>query len=772
MKRIFSYFLLLLSYIVYGQSNYTLSGFVSNQNNIPVKTGNVLLLDENSNLVKYALIIEGKFTFTHLNTNKYIATITSLGYNKESRTLFLDEDKILNIQLKKSVIALDEVTIKANKNNVTINNGNLKVTIKNSIFESLPSTIDILSKLPGIQINPNQESIFVVGKGSPLIYLDNQRISLDQLKSLSVEDIKDIELISNPSAKYEAQGRSLIFVTRKHNTIDGYKIQLSEIASIKKRFNNYLEVNSNYKKNKLELRSNFNYNQLGFWEGASSELALLENNIKSQYQVTATGPRPQYIIGSGIFYQFNKNDYISGQINLRAQTDKFPLKTNSILQQETREDHILTEVQNDEKRNFLSSNINFNKKINPSTSLFFGFQYSNYIRHPKSSIFNNFNKKGFELLQNRDQRYEISSFASKIDIEKRISKRVKLEIGGSISNANALAYSNFSFINPINTTISNYDYKESNYASYGQLSGNLNIIEYSMGMRLETNIVKGGFRSDNDLLINRKQTQYFPKIKINIPIDSTKSISFNYSKTIRRPHYLNASSISTFINPLVEFSRNVNLESTIIEEVSTIFQYKKSTLDINYYKENNPVFYDVIYDSLENRVISSPQNFEKESGYQIRFTNLASYKFWNSTNSLTLTHNSIKNSTAISNEAKPYLYYHSSNEFKLSSKTTLGLIFWGFTKRNQSVFKRNALFVANASFSKTYFNTLMVAINFNDIFKNFVYQDNFTSNNIAVQNNFYVDGREVSFTIKYSFGQTKKSSFRNKNIDPNLDRIQ
>lgn len=772
MKRIMYLSFLLLSYIGYGQSEYSLSGTILDQNNTTVEAGDVILYDKNSNLVKYTFIKNGKFVFERLKANEYTLSIVALGYLEKSEVILLDSNKNITIELKENTVILDEVTVKAIKNNITMANGNLKIRIENSVLESLPSTVDILSKLPGIQISPNQESISVVGKGTPLIYMDNQKIDIDQLKSLSVENIKDIELIDNPSAKYEAEGRNLILITRKQNSLDGYNIKLSEIISFKRRFNNYLGVHSNYKNNALELRGNFNYNQLGPWEGADSMLNVLDQDIKSQYQVRATGPRPQFITGGGFFYQLNKNDYISGQVNLRAQTDKFPIKTNTLLQDQSIEDHIITEGQNDEKRNFLSSNINFNKKITHTSNLFFGLQYSNYVRHLKSHIFNNINEAGFELSQNRNQRYEIGVFASKIDIDKNFGEHTKLEIGGSLSNANALALSNFEFINPVDKKISKYDYRESIYASYIQLSGNLNKIEYSTGIRSETNIVKGGFRNANELLVNRKQTRLFPKIRINIPIDSTKSITLNYGTIINRPNYLNASSISTFINPFVEFSRNVNLKSTTIEEISTTLQYKKYTCNISYYTENNPVFYNVAYNNTENRVISSPQNFEKESGYQIRFANTATYRFWNTTNSLTLVHNSIKNPTAVTKQSKPYLYYYSNNEFKLAAKTTLGLNFWGFTRRNQGVFERNALFIMNASFSKTYFENLQIAVNFNDIFRNMTYKDKYTSNNIAVQDTFYVDGNEISFSIKYSFGKIKKLSFKNKDVDDNLNRIR
>ncbi len=772
MKQQICIFFLIISCIGYGQQ-YTLSGTVSDQNNLPIATGGMLLLDKTvQRLIKYEFVINGKFSFNNIGAGEYTLSIICAGYQKKSTIIHLDSNKTIDMLLRENTVALEEVSVTTAKNNITFNNGNLKVTIENSIFESLATPTDVLSRLPGIQVSPNRETISIIGKGNPLIYLDNQRIDFDQLKSLSVESIKDIEIIDNPPAKYEAEGRSLILITRKQNLADGYKISLAEIASFKRRYSNYAEVNTNFKKNKLELRTNFSYNQLGFWEGVGSKLIVPAENIISNQETTSIGPRPQFIIGGGFFYQLNTNDYISGQINYRAHTDKFPIITNTKLNVDQTEDFIVSDSQNDAPRSFLTSNINFNKKLNKTSNLFFGLQYSNYIRDLKSFISNNINQMGFKLSQNRDQQYEVGVFAARIDFETVLNNNLKLETGGSLSHGNAFAFSDFEFIDPpMQQAISNYDYDEDIYASYAQISGNIHKIKYSAGIRSETNIVKGGFRKDSGLLIDREQTRLFPKIKINIPLDSTKSITFNYNTTINRPSYLNASSISTFINPLVEFSRNVNLQPTTTEEISTDFEYKKYAINLSYFNTENPVFYSPVFNTSENRIISSPQNFEQESGFTVRLQNTANYKLWNTTNSITAIYSKINDPAAIFKKTKPYVYYYSNNEFKIASKTTLGIHLWGLTKRYQGIFERNDMFILGASFSKTFFENLQLTINANDIFGNMNFEDRYTINGITSEDIFYVNAQEISFSIKYSFGKVKDAAFKNKDIDDNLNRM-
>ena len=119
-----------------------------------------------------------------------------------------------------------------------------------------------MTKLPKIQISPDKESITVIGKGNPLLYIDNQKVMINDLNSLSVDDIKTIEIINNPSSKFEANGKVVILITRKLSKKEGFKLDFSENASFQKRFNNYFGINTSIKKKKLEFKFNFNYNQI------------------------------------------------------------------------------------------------------------------------------------------------------------------------------------------------------------------------------------------------------------------------------------------------------------------------------------------------------------------------------------------------------------------------------------------------------------------------------------------------------------------------------
>lgn len=775
MKRItLIVFYLLNILIASAQQQYEITGSVTDENNISVQAGNVILtLEKGAQLMKYALITEGSFILNSIPSGSYIFTIESLGYETFSQTIDLQKDVILNIILKEEITNLDEVVVNAPTETIIQKNGNLKINIENSIFKSFPKTLDILSKLPKIQVSPDRESISIIGEGSPLIYLDNQKITVNELNSIPIDAIKEIEIINNPSAKYEASGNTVILIKRKKNYADGLKTSLSEIASLKRSFSNYISVNSSLKRNKLELKANLGYNQLSLWESNASNFNLIEEDITTNYNVVATWPRLQVKAGVGAFYQFNEDDYISINTNLTILRDKTSIITKTYLREQTTQTNILSSSDNKGIRDFFTSNLNFNKKLKPiDGNLFFGIQYSTHKRDLKSNVFNNINDTYFEFSQKRDQKNRIHSIASRIDFEKFFKNNMKLEIGGSVSIANTNSFSNFEIEELENPEISNYNYSENNYASYTQLSGAFYKIDYYAGLRMENTYLKGGFEDNNTLLIDKNQTRFYPKIGLVFPLDSTKTISINYSKTITRPNYSQANSLTTFINPFFEFSNNINLVSTTRQNISINFQRKKSAIKLSYYNRKNPIYYSISYNDQLNRATMSPTNFKKESGYLIEFNTPFKYKFWNSNNFVTSGIIKIEDPNALLKKSSPYLYYYSNNDFSISKNTSLNLNFWGVTKRNEGVFERKSLFIVGFSASKTIYEKLNITLHFNDIFRGMNFDEKYNINQINSQTIYYVDAREVSLSMKYSFGNITQTSYKNKNVDENLNRIK
>ncbi|MDN3672748.1 TonB-dependent receptor [Flavobacterium branchiarum] len=661
---------------------------------------------------------------------------------------------------------LKEVVIDAKTKTFTNKNGNIKVDVANSIYNSIPNTLDLLSKLPKVLLSPNKENISIVGKGTPLIYIDNQKVGINDLNALSVDDIKSIEIIQNPSVKYEADGRAVILITRKFSKKEGFKTILSETASFKKDFNNYIGFNSSFKKGKLEWKANFNYNQLQPWEYQSVDYAIPSASIVSNYDVDAFTKRKQFVFGGSMFYKINEDDYLSFTVSSKLQGDTFGINSNTYNKKEDVINNVLTYTDNDNNKDFVNSFLNYSKKIKSiDTQIFTGILYSNFNQGLFSEIENNYNNTEFELTQIRDQKFKVDFFSGRVDIEKKFKNEMLVEIGGLYSSANSKSdFDIFSYDTNQNIR-SHYDFKEQNLAGYGQLSGKINKIDFAVGLRVENTNANGKYKTDVTPLIEKNYTNFFPKVEFTFPIDSTKSISVNYSKSISRPNYSSLSQGTTYINPYFVYARNINIDPTFNNEISTVFQYHDKSVKLGYYRNINPVYSSFSYDKEQNILTFKDVNFDRESGFSVDFTLPFSYKFWTTTNSLIFILEKIEDKSALFLSSKPHLFYYSSNEFKLPKGYTFSVFCWGITKQNIGILEKNERFVMDMGLSKTFFKNWNCTLSFNNVFNDREMKEQFVVNNINSQTRYLLDSQEISFAVKYSFGKMKDTEFKGKSID-------
>lgn len=775
LKKYYSFALFFSCLIGLSQNNFTLKIELIGSGNETIKEGNAYLFDAKTNqIIKTESIVDKQLIFTSLNEGNYTLLITCEEFEEFEQKVFLNKNLTLKIELTKiNFTELNEIVVKGNKKTFTNSNGNIKVDIANSIFKAIPNPIDLLSKLPGIQISGDQENISIIGRGNPLIYIDNQRVGINDLNTLSVEDIKTLEIIKNPSSKYEAEGRAVILITRKLSKKDKFETTISEVASVKKRFNNYLGINSNFKKNKTEIKTNFNYNQLNPWESAANNLEIPNDNITSNFIAESYTKRRQFILGGGLYHQINENDYLSFNLSGKIQKDNDENTTNTFHDQNNVQNKIETLNNNDENRNFLNSFVNYNKKIKPlDINLFTGFQFSNFNQKSNSIIQNNYDNTQFDLTQNRNQKFNVDVFSGRTDLEKTFKNEMKWEVGALYLSAEA--NTDFEVLNFIsnNNENSNYNFKEKNIAGYTQLSGKIKKINYLFGLRTENTSIKGKYANDDFLLIDKDYTNFFPKIQLDIPIDSTKTIRFNYAKSISRPNYSSTSQISIYTNPYLVYSRNINLNPTITDEISGTFQYKDKSVKLNFYRSKDPVNFAFSYDSTVNLITFNSINYTKESGIDLEFTLPFKHNIWNSTNSFNFIVNKIEDKSAVFNESKPYLYYYSNHIFELPKEFNFSITGWGLTERKEGIFKRNSLFIMNLALSKTLLKNLDCTVSFNDVFRNMNFNEDLTINNIASKGIYYTDTREISLSIRYKFGKIKDSNYQERDIDQNSNRIR
>lgn len=764
MKSITFVLLLFLSSLSFSQNAFTIQGIVQTESKTPIHIGDVLLY-KNDKIVSYTSLSEKGFSFSIIKADKYLLKLICVGFQIYEQEIILKEHLKLAITLKEKSENLNEISIVATKKVLENKNGNVIANVEGTILSKEMNTVELLSKLPNLQVSPDGEQISIIGKGNPLIYIGGQRISVEELQTLQVDEIKTIEIINNPSVKYEAEGRAVLLITKRRNTREGSELNVTEKASYKNYFNNTLGANLSVKKKRLEFRLNAAYNQLKIWEKNQADYEVTNKNIFSDYVVKAITIRPQYVFGGGLYYAINDTDYISFNTRFRTQVEPFTIDTNTFLDDNGNQQNINTLSNNVGKRVFSSSNINYFKSFNERNNLFLGAQYTNYTRDVDNSIQNTFETTNTSNVVNISQDFNVESWVLKGDYEMQFKKGNQLEFGFNYAN-------NFSkSLLQINDENSNYEYLERINGVYTQFSGGKEKINYGFGIRLENTQKEGGFKENNTLLVDRNNTFVFPRGNINFIFSDEKSLNFSFVSSINRPSYSTAVTTTAFLNPGLEFQGNINLKPTTTNEVSANYQFLGNSVSLQYFKSKNSVNYRLFFDETRAISIMSPTNFDEQTGINLNLSFPLKYKIWSSTNSATFSYTIVNDERVSKSETSPFLYFYSNHQFKINNLSSLNINGWFLTSRKDGVFNRDEVFTLNAVFTTKIFSKLDITLSANDLFNTLEFGENYTLQNLNVNSLFFTDANEYAIALRYVFGAVKNSNYKNKSVDEELNRM-
>jgi len=773
MRMTFFTGLFTFSFATQAQTLVKLTGAVTDSSNNKIAAGNVFLLRQaDTTLCRVTILEGGRFIFDAIEKGRYLIKIISSGFNESIIELHAEVDTQVSVQLGYAIHVLENVTVSNVQKVFSVSNGNIKVNIDNPVFAAIPDPISLLSKLPGVQLSPDGETISVVGKGKALIYLDNQQISVNELKSLSSRDVKSVEILSNPPARFEASGRVVIFITRKFSRREGFKAELSETFSQKRFRHNWSSVNLSYKLKRTEITAGLQYNYLNLWESNSNQFSA-GTDVSSDYSLKATGPRKQLLVRAGVYFRLNEQNSLSLSANTRIHKEPFDINTNSGFREGLANSTSYTRTDNYSEKPYSGIILNYFRKFKKSNGdLFVGGQYSSYTQRLTSAIFNSINNGSLQNSQYRDQAFYIQAASGRADYNKKLSENTTLGVGLVYSSAWSDALLQNNFFNPSGGSNTDYAYTEDITAAYSQLTTKLGKVSANLGLRFENSVTIGKSSTTPALTVDRTFNRLFPRCSFSFPIDSIRMLTIAYTSSVSRPNYSNLSQIVTYINPFFEWSSNANLKPSVTDEISATLQSGQYSFQLTLLKRKNPIYYNSSYDISGRKFTVIDDNFDEETGVNFSATIPVNYKKWSSTNMATVSLNKVEDADAVNLKTTPYLYFYSGNQFSLNSGYSLFSNFWILTSRYEGIFKRNTIFALDFGASKAFKNGLNLSLSCNDIFRSINFREKIFINNVSSDIIYYDDGREVSLNLRYSFGSIKNAAYRNKNVNDNSDRIR
>lgn len=770
-----------------------ISGRVTDSHQAPVSFANVLLMQEDSTLIKGSITNEeGYFLIEDVSEGPYILVVSMLGYKTTHRRLRVEDDRqsihLDPIRLEEESFQLEAVEISRKKPLFVQKTDRLVINVENSITSVGGSVLEALEKSPGVRINRQGNSISLNGKSGVLILINGKEkqmpldAALQMLQGTSAAQIEKIELITSPPAKYDASGSGgVINIVFKKSENQGTNASLSLNVGYG-RYEKYGgSILFNHRSRKINLYGNYGYSFDHSFEFVNNIRAIHFNNL-----MTKVSTRPNWIVfktqhqaNLGIDIALTQNTLLGAFVS--AYDDEWNNGDNSFTEINITENHTPTTIMNlysRERRHWqhIMGNLNLVHKINSKQSLGLDLDYLRYRNNSPGDMVNEISDVQTNQLQQEQFRVRketpLSIWVGKIDHTLKIGEHLTLETGlkGTFTQfENDIEVAKKSMenweANPNFTQISTL--RENVLAAYHSFEYNRN----------EKTQVSGGIRYEfTDFAINfqgglnqRLYSNLFPTLNISHQIFENHAIQFTYNKRINRPSFNDLASHATLLDPYTFITGNPFLQPAISNTIKTDYRFKNVLLSISYTHEDSAIAtYQPTINAEKNILIYAAQNFDYLNTWNATISLPVSInQWWEMQNNIILLSQHLK-----TGEGYPLIEIHQpsvsinmTHSFSLPRNFSLELsgawqsrTLWGYMRMEP-------IGSVNAGLQKVFADDSKLSFNCTDIFD--TYNWRFTTD-IPEQNIntfFGVNFEGQKFRISYSrtFGSQKVKSARKRN---------
>ncbi|MBP6235910.1 MAG: outer membrane beta-barrel protein [Saprospiraceae bacterium] len=608
---------------VSAQTLYHLSGKIVDDKTSPIDLALISLMNEADSLIKSEYTDEdGSFEFSSVKEGNYTIKVKMLGFESVEKKINLsgqNKQIVLDpIELEISSQLIDAVTVTAKTPYIERKIDRTVVNVDALIANAGSNALEALERAPGISIDQNG-AIKLKGRAGVTVYIDDKPTYLsgaeleNYLKSLPAGSVKQIEIMTNPPAKYEAAGNSGVIniITKRSKTIGFHgNTVLSLQQGRYTRSNNSLNLNFN--KNKISLYANFN----GGFRNSFQDLNINRYYKDEQNVRNSSFSQNSFIVKDGrsgnakigLDYYMNEKTTIGfsakGMLSLSGDnTDNIALVNDA-------QNIIVNRVTADNNSENTFDNGTFNvyiKQLLDTTGSVLTVD-ADYVKYNSGSsqVFKNyiFNAENIQTYSDRINGQipsEISIYAAKADYSKPLNSSVKLEAGlktAFTQTDNEAIYTNT--IGDITTPdygLSNrFLYDEWIHAAYLNFNKNYGRLGIQLGVRAETTTLKGnqlGNIEQPDTNFTRTYSNIFPTFYTSYQVDSLGHhvLGFTFGRRIDRPFFQD---LNPFISPLDKFtfyggnpgllptySNNFSISHSYKNTINTSLNYAKTTDGIN-----------------------------------------------------------------------------------------------------------------------------------------------------------------------------------------------
>lgn len=781
--------------------NYSVSGTVIDSATAPIEFANVIILNEDESVILKGTSTDDKggFNIINLEPNTYVIKVSYIGYTEYKQKIVLTGNLDLKtITLQQDTQSLGEVNITVKRPTVKREADRLIFNIENTALVE-GNMLQVLKSTPGVLVMGDE---ITVKNSSPTVYINDRKVQLSSgdlnqlLEGSSANAIKSVEVITNPSAKYDAESGVVLNIVMTKNLITGYRgsINTNVTQGVFPRYN--AGTSHFFKNNDISFNVNYNYSNKKINRDGDDTINYLDtsNNLDESWRSFTnrnTWSETHNLNFNFDYFIDDKNTLSLSSNTLYLPYFKYRIGNNTII--------------NDAVGNFSSrftaNNLSRDNKFNIGLDLDYSHDFEkgnlsvnghyttyNYERNQAviSDFFDNnndfINSSAFNTRANQDTQI----LTGKVDYTLPINENSNFETGLKFSNITTESdLTQFDVdlntgdetIDPLNSDI--FDYDERIFAGYMNYSNSSEDYNLSVGLRVEQTNLEG-----QSPLTNIENTQdyleLFPNLSFQYNISDAYNVYANYNRSIARPGYANLNPFRFFLNDNYVISGNPELVPTFVDHYTIGASLFDGLLTLeSYYKNVDGAISEIPRQNNQTNVIEFRSvNFDKtvEFGFDAYITFYPTEKW--STSFVTSFYN-IEEETNFGNgfvtldQWSNYSELTNSISFLKddSLNVLLDLVWVG---KNIQAFQivEDRLF-SQLVISKTLWNNkASVSLSLSDIFNMHdfdvatQYQNQFNSQFIDI------DDRFVRLGFRYSFGNTRLDSNQRSIETEERDRLK
>jgi len=783
-----------------------LSGTVSDDQGNPIEYATVSLFSlRDSKLVTGGITdVKGNFRIKEIKLGAYKVKIKFIGFNtKEIKAVYLMpkgrgkgqgvEQNIGDITLEGSSVEIDDVNVIADKSHVQYKIDKKIVNVSQDVNAAGGTAVDVLENTPAVNVDIDG-NVELRGSTNFTVLVDGKPTVLESdevLQQIPASSIENIEIITNPSAKYDPDGAAgIINVIMKKQKKLGFNGIVNLSVGTKDKYRG--DANFSYKTGKFNITAGFDYrDEMRYGTGSQDRRTdyAYDADIDTSFYLNYAGDRNMNIFGygfkGGVDYYINDNNTIS--ISGKYGEREFKRNLNSFYEAWSDPTNIEEFYVRSSDVGYLgtsySLNVNYNLKFkDPNKKLDALLYYSNWDGKridDQTKYFTDANKNKLDTeteLRKSDLINPRSQYRYQLDFVSPVGAEGMFEAGLQGRYEIKTADYQYSDYDEGSSTwvddtekMNKSDFYRNIQAAYSTFANAIWGFNYKFGLRAEyTDRLLDEYTSGNEYSVNR--FDIFPSAYLTRELNKKQQVQMSYSRRINRPRNRSLNPFPNYADPLNVRLGNPALEPEYVDSYELNFQnrFKKSFVAFEaYYRRTNNLMSrvnklgddNVLYRTYENL------NYDNAAGVELS-ANLTFNNWWKLNGSATAYYYSLVgelDGVDVSNESYNWnLRLNNTFSFKTNTRIQLTAFYTAPSITAQG--KRAEFYFINAAVRQDLFKKKMtITAQIRDVFGTMAHSFESETANFYTNSEFTREGQVFTLSLTYRINNYKEKREKGRN---------